>query len=134
MRVIFLNAAVHEWRLIQAQQAIACVNANIFVKHVTSSSLSGLHHALCQLCMLSASYTPLCMPACKQLMHTTGLASTLPARGNCQKLCMQEMDGIRNSHIDRFLPPQRNKASNGPRELSFVFDPIVDLHLPDRDQ
>ena len=48
--------------------------------------------------------------------------------------CMQEMDGIRNSHIDKFLPPKRNPEKGGRRELSFVFDPIVDLNLPDRDQ
>ena len=48
--------------------------------------------------------------------------------------CLQEMDGIRNSHIDKFLPPKRKEDSSGRRELSFVFDPIVDLNLPDRDQ
>ena len=47
---------------------------------------------------------------------------------------MQEMDGIRNSHIDKFLPPKRNPEKGERRELSFVFDPIVDLNLPDRDQ
>lgn len=47
---------------------------------------------------------------------------------------VQEMDGIRNSHIDKFLPPKRNPEKAERRELSFVFDPIVDLNLPDWDQ
>lgn len=47
---------------------------------------------------------------------------------------MQEMDGIRNSHIDKFLPPKRKSEESEHRELSFVYDPIVDLNLPDRDQ
>lgn len=47
---------------------------------------------------------------------------------------MQEMDGLRNPHVDKFLPPKRNKDTSGQRQLSFVFDPIVDLNLPDKDQ
>jgi len=49
-------------------------------------------------------------------------------------LSTQEMDGLRNPHIDRFLPPKRKEDSSGRRQLSFVFDPIVDLNLPDKDQ
>ncbi|DBB17424.1 hypothetical protein WJX82_010099 [Trebouxia sp. C0006] len=45
-----------------------------------------------------------------------------------------EMDGLRNPHIDRFLPPKRKEDTRGRRQLSFVFDPIVDLNLPDKDQ
>ncbi|DBA75033.1 TPA: hypothetical protein ACH3X1_010370 [Trebouxia sp. C0004] len=45
-----------------------------------------------------------------------------------------EMDGLRNPHIDRFLPPKRKENKSGRRQLSFVFDPIVDLNLPDKDQ
>ena len=49
-------------------------------------------------------------------------------------LSMQEMDGLRNPHIDKFLPPKRKEDTSGRRQLSFVFDPIVDLNLPDKDQ
>lgn len=49
-------------------------------------------------------------------------------------LSMQEMDGLRNPHIDKFLPAKRKEHTSGRRQLSFVFDPIVDLNLPDKDQ
>lgn len=63
----------------------------------------------------------------------------LPQLANLQEMherqhCLQELDGIRNSHIDKFLPPKRTEDKSGRRELSFVFDPIVDLNLPNRDQ
>lgn len=47
---------------------------------------------------------------------------------------LQDMDGLRNPHINKFLPPQRKESKSKQRQLSFVFDPIVDLNLPDRDQ
>lgn len=47
---------------------------------------------------------------------------------------LQEMDGLRNPHINKFLPPQRNGKEKKQSQLSFVFDPIVDLNLPDREQ
>ncbi|KAL3143255.1 hypothetical protein ABBQ38_002104 [Trebouxia sp. C0009 RCD-2024] len=58
-----------------------------------------------------------------------GIAASLNGPGKTA-----EMDGIRNSHIDKFLPPKRKSEESEHRELSFVYDPIVDLNLPDRDQ
>ena len=47
---------------------------------------------------------------------------------------MQEMEGLRNPHIDKFLPPKRKEDKSERRQLSFVYDPIVDLNLPNEDQ
>lgn len=44
------------------------------------------------------------------------------------------MDGLRNPHVNKFLPPKRNGEKSKQKQLSFVFDPIVDLNLPDREQ
>lgn len=45
-----------------------------------------------------------------------------------------EMEGLRNPHIDKFLPPKRKEDKSERRQLSFVYDPIVDLNLPNEDQ
>ena len=78
------------------------------------------------------------------MMHSTQEISSLLMPGCCSctdekqdmlmMLSMQEMDGLRNPHIDKFLPPKRKEHTSGRRQLSFVFDPIVDLNLPDKDQ
>ena len=47
---------------------------------------------------------------------------------------MQGMEGLRNPHIDKFLPPKRKEDKSERRQLSFVYDPIVDLNLPNKDQ
>ena len=48
---------------------------------------------------------------------------------------MQELDGLRNPQLDKFLPPKKKaNPQSTRRNLNFSYDPIVDLNLPDKDQ
>ena len=54
--------------------------------------------------------------------------------GRLMDVCLtQVMGSIRNSHLDKFLPPRRQKAEeNSPQkaELQFRHMPITDLSIP----
>eukprot|EP00891_Asterochloris_glomerata_P005205 jgi/Astpho2/5205/fgenesh1_pg.00074_%23_27_t len=47
----------------------------------------------------------------------------------------EELDGLRNPQLDKFLPPKKKaNPQSTRRNLNFSYDPIVDLNLPDKDQ